>query len=350
VSIRGAIATTRNGGLDGLRGLAILLVLGWHLQLPLLRSAGVVGVELFFGLSGYLITSILVREFERTSRISIRSFYLRRALRLLPALIAVIVVAVALAALGAWGDRFRQVTAAAGLSLAYVANWADISGDLSALGHTWSLSVEEQFYLVWPMVLTVGLVRLGRRNLGIVLLVVAAAIALERVWLAAAGDVSFQRLYFGTDTRGDAVLYGAAFALLGVRPHWRVALYAGVAIGCSVMLLFESFLEYFAYALPFVALGSGLIAASSLTTLGWRPLMLVGRISYGLYLWHFLFIWWGLPIPVVLALTFGVAGLSYVVIEQPFLRLKDRIGRPAEAAAAGLAVRTQQPGTAVARV
>ncbi len=321
----------RNPELDGLRGVAILLVLGWHLGLPLLRSAGVVGVTLFFALSGYLITSILLKEYAAARSISFRRFYLRRALRLLPALVVVIAFALVAGAMGAWGDRFGQIAAGTAFSLAYVANWAAIGTDLSVLGHTWSLSIEEQFYLLWPALLLIGLGRVGQRRLGFLVVLVAVAIAIERVWLVNAGDVSFQRIYFGTDTRGDAVLYGSAMALLGARPHRRVALYTGLAIALSVVIFVESSMFYLAWILPLVAFGSAIVAASGPAVLAWPPLVAVGRISYGLYLWHYLFIWWGLPLPIALALTFAAAGLSYRFIEQPFLRLKDRLdgARPA---------------------
>jgi peptidoglycan/LPS O-acetylase OafA/YrhL len=309
--------------LDGVRGIAILLVLGAHLGVPgFAADGGLAGVTLFFVLSGYLITSILARELTTTGRIQLVRFYARRTLRLLPCLIAVLAAAAILYALGAYGQPPATLPLTFIAVLFYVANWAGLGGlELGTLAHTWSLAVEEQFYLVWPLALALGL--RSRRAFGFALLIVAVLVTPYRFLIP-----NEAHLLVGTDTHLDALFLGGAIALLGARlPGWAGWLgLVGVAVLGSTWM--ANGLQWY---LPLGAVASVAILAAAPKRLAWAPLAYLGRISYGLYLWHYLFIWWGLPWPVVFGLSLAVAYGSYRCIELPFLRLKSKAGRPDEA-------------------
>jgi peptidoglycan/LPS O-acetylase OafA/YrhL len=316
--------------LDGLRGIAILVVLGAHTGVPGFASGGGgVGVTLFFALSGYLITSLLLAERERNGRADLGAFYLRRGLRLFPALIAVLIAVALLVILG-----LVPADAARGVNypvmelgvVAYVANWLVVAGaNGGLLGHTWSLAVEEQFYLVWPVVLLAGL-RIGRNGLAVAILILVCLAVPYRLVLELGG--AFMHVFVGTDSRGDALLLGCVIALLRTRWHslagW-IGL-AGIGLiaaswpgnpGDGNQVLF----------IPLAAIVCTVAVAGCPLALSWRPLAFIGRISYGLYLWHGVVIWWHLPWPLAVPLSIAIAIGSYYVIERPFLRLKDRIGR-----------------------
>lgn len=196
--------TTYVPALDGLRAVAVLVVLishAWGKVLP----GGWVGVEVFFVLSGYLITSILLAERDRTGRFCFGRFYRRRALRLLPALGAALVLAITLAAVTPLAATTNHQALATAVN---VGNWRLASGaDGGLLGHTWSLSIEEQFYLAWPILLFV-LLRLGGRRLAL-----GAALAGVGLILAERFVVDGSAAYFRTDTHGDGLLLGCAIAL-----------------------------------------------------------------------------------------------------------------------------------------
>jgi len=210
---------SRNRDLDGVRGLAILLVVAAHSGLPV-RWGGLSGVTLFFVLSGYLITSLLVREWDRWGSVSLWRFWGRRALRLLPALALLIVLAPLL--LWATGDdRLSTYPTAALASLFYVGNWVRIGGtDLGVLNHLWSLSVEEQFYVVWPAVFIALMTWLRSRALAVVLSLAALA-TFYSVWTRG----SAIRLDISTETNAFALLLGVAlaFAIAAVRARgWEL--------------------------------------------------------------------------------------------------------------------------------
>lgn len=312
--------------LDGLRGIAILLVLGAHTETPgFPAGGGGMGVTLFFVLSGYLITMLLLAERDSSARVDLRAFYIRRALRLFPALAAVILVVAALAITGfmpraaAEGTDYGVVLVSV---MAYLANWAAVSGQsIGIVGHTWSLAVEEQFYILWPMLLLLGL-RLGRQNFTLVTLVVIFCVTPYRYALAVHGD--YLHLAIGTDARADALLLGCTLALLEIRWSELVGWLGLILIGIvsAAWLVNQPGMD--AVFLPAAAIAGTLAVAGCPAILAWRPLAFIGQISYGLYLWHGLVIWWHLPWPLAVALSLGIACLSFFLLERRFLRLKDR--------------------------
>lgn len=205
--------------LDGLRGIAVLVVLASHSRLGgFAVEGGLAGVTLFFVLSGFLITSLLAAEFNRGRGVSLRAFYIRRGLRLLPAMGALLVVVTIGYVLSAWpSPPAPQMDLPASLLVvaAYVPNWAQTVIPMGVLGHTWSLGVEEQFYLAWPVILIAGLRFLGPRRLAVAALLVAVLVMPWRYVLMEGGNRV--HLFLGTDMHADALLLGCALALLSIR-------------------------------------------------------------------------------------------------------------------------------------
>lgn len=311
-----------------------MLVLFFHGQAPGF-GYGYIGVDIFFVLSGYLITTILVREYELTKSISFINFYRRRTLRLLPALALMSVLFIAYSAmfLPRFEERLRETFEA----LTYVSNWARALqlGHTPYLGHTWSLGVEEQFYLAWPMVLFATLhLRDGQRIAPWVALGIAAAASLWRISLALHG-VNAQYLLNGFDTRCDSVLIGSALAFFA--PHVRFFWPIGV-IGLLIPLLFfrwdNSVMLMGGYTA--VAASAAVVIAGAVQSdgvlyklLSVAPLVAIGRISYGLYLYHFpiyeiginQFGWGPLYLnTLALGLTIALAIASYRFLERPCLK------------------------------
>ncbi len=354
-------ATTRLGyrrELDGVRGSAILLVFALHLRLPWLPG-GFFGVDLFFVLSGLLITALLVEEWERTGAISLRAFYARRALRLLPALLLVSLVvglyaAIRLPAVRAW-ENYRGIA----LALSYVSNLVFVYRPIyiySGLGITWSLAIEEQFYLLWPPLLILALkYGLRRRYILGTLALAVSSIALYR-WLLWHGGASVVRLYYATDTRADALLVGCLAGLLFAWDGWPrgrafkramqtlAALYV-VLLGYLVYTTEVEDPRVYQWVMPLVAWGTALALTVgllwppkiALAVLRWPVLVWCGRVSYGLYLWHWPVVWFLFPradvtpparrILVAAALSLVLTTLSYYCVERPFLRWKKRFTR-----------------------
>ena len=323
--------------LEGLRGLAILLVMIGHSPLPGVTAAGPVGVTVFFTLSGFLITALLLEEREVTGRVSLSKFYARRGLRLLPALLVFLVAMTAFAVASdlsvapSPGDLLG--------TLFYVGNLTTgMQGHDTVITHTWSLAVEEQFYIVWPLVLIAVLHRTGRRH---ALMWVAGAgtvfAIVERVVLWDGGR-GVWRVYFGTDTRMDGLLVGClAAAWMVGRPAGRNRpMVATLAVVAAAALAFTTGVVEM-LVVPTVV--PWLTAAAILAVVqqpydGWvaRPsLRLLGRRSYALYLWHFP-LWgvatalaWPAVVPafvVVVLLTAAIVHLSWRCVELPFLRRK----------------------------
>ena len=347
-------------GLDGLRALAVLAVVAYHLGLGW-APGGLLGVGVFFTLSGYLITDLLLEQWARRGR-DLPGFWLARARRLLPALFVMLVVVVAwVTVVGpAQPARFRDAVWAAAL---YVSNWQQILQHVSyfdrfapplPLNHLWSLAVEEQFYLVWPFLLLLGtrFVRepLASRGLrprlaGATLLLAAASAVATALLYHPSLDPS--RAYYGTDTRACELLVGAALAMVwpsrrlqaGIAPGARRLLDGLGALGLAgVALLVWRTSEYspflFRGGFPLLALCTALAVAALAHPacrlgglLGWGPLRWVGVRSYGIYLWHFPIIVLTTPAgahggdalrdALQLAATLAVAALSWRYVEEP---------------------------------
>jgi len=278
--------------LDGIRALAVLLVIANHAGL-LPDAAGTTGVTIFFVLSGYLITSLLIAERADTGSVKLRSFYGRRARRLLPALGALLVVMAAwMASRGELGTYLPQAAAAA----LYWADFAPLAHvPLGQLSHTWSLSLEEQFYALWPLAFLV--------------------LAWPRRWLAVAivGAVAFQLLLpdgpFRFVTRADAIIAGCLLAFAPLRFRlWPLAWLAIVAVVSR---------DVPPVAMTIASVGL-LTSTRAAPVLANRLLVRIGQISYGLYLWHFPILAMLSPWPVAILATFAVALASERWVERPF--------------------------------
>ena len=297
--------------LDGLRAMAVLAVLLYHADLPWIPG-GFLGVEIFFVISGYLITLLLLEEWSCCGRVDLKGFWLRRARRLFPALCALLLVVVAFAVVflpaevaGLRGDVMS--------SALYMNNWYqvfshksyfDTVGRPSLLRHLWSLAVEEQFYLLWPLLFGL-LMRRSRPRLAL-FAVLAGALA-SMLWMATRyqPDADPSRPYYGTDTRAGGLLLGAALAFVwsprravGRAGGWALegaGLAAAGTLAACVLLVNES--QAFLYCGGFALVGvmtAVLIAAAVhprarlvARSLSWAPLRWVGLRSYGIYLWHF---------------------------------------------------------------
>ena len=203
-------------GLDGVRGVAILLVLGQHAPTKPLTD-GFIGVTVFFCLSGYLITTLLVRELH-TGSIDVRAFYRRRVARLAPALLTVVAVTIVVLLVGRPDLSLGQVLAPAGAATAYATNLFDWSGHFFAtkdyFNYTWSLSVEEQFYLLWPFALLFGYRRRPRLFAVLTLVLIGLSLALD-LYLGLSRDVKFDpHEYVGSDTNALPILVGSLLAIV----------------------------------------------------------------------------------------------------------------------------------------
>ena len=214
--------------LDGMRALAVIAVLLYHGHVSWMQG-GFLGVDVFFVLSGFLITSLLLAEWNGRGAIDLRAFWLRRCRRLLPAMLVVVAAVSAYAAVLATRDELDELRADTLATLGYAANWRAIAvgdqyGDLfsvpSPLQHTWSLAIEEQWYLLWPLVL-LGLLFAARRHAAIPLAAIGTMVLGSTVLMAWVYDpADLARSYYGTDTRCQSLLVGAGLALV-VR-HVRV--------------------------------------------------------------------------------------------------------------------------------
>jgi peptidoglycan/LPS O-acetylase OafA/YrhL len=322
--------------LDGVRGLAIILVVGGHC-LGLYQgwaTRGVLGVDLFFVLSGFLITTLLVEEWQRDNSLNLREFYVRRGRRLLPALGALVGV-FALLTLVALPSRAPETGLEAILRVSYVANFF-IAFTQNGVGfgfeHLWSLAQEEQFYLLWPPVLYVLLRRrVSPKRLLLLLGVAILAVNLQRLAVVATGGER-HRIWFAPDTHSDAILFGCAAALAWKHRLLRLPS-ARWTWGIVAALFLCSFAGFdlhapssYPYALPLFALACavGIIAllenskALVPRIFATRPMQGMGKVSYSLYLWHAPLIAFfgiaGMPV------AFAASVLSYLYVEEPFRR------------------------------
>jgi peptidoglycan/LPS O-acetylase OafA/YrhL len=361
-------------GIDALRAIAVLAVFLYHAGVGWMPG-GFLGVDVFFTISGFLITSLLLSEYRRDGHIRLGRFWIRRARRLLPAVGVLIAVTMVVAAI-AEPDRLDQLRGDAIASLAYVANWHfafahqpyfDQFQRPSLFRHLWSLSVEEQFYLFWPLAFAAGMSLLGRRRLLFGVLAGSAA-SLALMWVLF-DPTDSARVYYGTDTHAIGLLIGVALALAwspwqlrrGRPGRWSGPLLDAVgvvALGYLVLCFLgvhEYDLALFHGGYLWLALASAVLLAALAHPaarlgglLARPPLVWLGLRSYSFYLWH-----WpvlaltrpgidvslprGLLIPLQLLVVLALADLSYRFVELPFrgkgkLSLPDgwlRLARPA---------------------
>lgn len=346
-------------GLDGIRAIAVLAVLLYHADVPWMPG-GFLGVDMFFVLSGFLITSIVLTELDKTGRLSFKRFYLHRARRLLPALLVALGLAAVLAAFLAT-DAAATVRRDILAALTYSTNWVYIVADQSyfeatgrppLLQHLWSLAVEEQFYLIWPAVVLLAWRGGGRSRVREWALIGAFASTALMVVLSLMGGYpqpnDGSRVYFGTDSHAMGLLIGAALATVWLPHRLKSDLAAGAktivnaagfaALGLTVLIMMNSHSNaswlYWGGFAVFSVLVAVVIAAASHPVsvlgkaLGTQPLRYIGQRSYGLYLFHwpvFLVLRPELDIPLEglanlvlrFAVTFGLAELSYRFVEMP---------------------------------
>ena len=312
-------------------------------------------MDVFFVLSGFLITSLLLGELSKTATLNLRDFYARRALRLLPALLAVIVFAmVAVLTINALLSQRLDTLFDIPAILFFVGNWLIVfSGHpyhLGILGQTWSLSVEEQFYLIWPLTLLAVTRRFSRTRIAYGLLCLTGVEWVVRLVLEITG-VDYTRIYYSTLLHSDGLLVGVALALLAserklparVVTSKRMPLITMAVI--TAMMLAGNGTHGLGWVLmtPVAVLATALVVASitsgSATPIGQllasKPLVWIGKRSYGIYLWHATIIWTVQstefyrthPYPadaVAVVATFAAATASYSLIERPALKLKER--------------------------
>ncbi len=349
--------------LDGIRALAVVAVMLFHAGLGW-THAGFLGVDVFLVLSGFLITLLLLREISSTRRVNVRAFWLRRARRLLPALVLVLVavacfgafIATDEEALGLRGDLFG--------SLFYVQNWRLVFsgqpyfaqfGSPSPLRHMWSLAIEEQWYLVWPLAF-LGIVRIARskpRAIAAIIAALALVSAALMIGLHTPGGDTL-RIYYGTDTRAQALLIGAMLAVgFSVRTAdwtrtWRWT-FQVLGVGGLVFVAWvigtksETWPRLYRGGFTLVAIAAAAVIASAMVRgpvqriLSLPPLPAVGKISYGLYLWHWPIYVWLSPdrtgrsgnglLGLRLAVTLAVSLASYFFVERPIREQRFRVVR-----------------------
>jgi peptidoglycan/LPS O-acetylase OafA/YrhL len=300
--------------LDGLRGVAILLVVAAHLRSPGMYAAGAVGVTVFFAISGYLITSLLLLE-QRSGHIDLPSFYRRRVARLLPAFALVVAVQLVIGILvrGNW-------IGTVGWAASYLGNWYLVGhGDLGPLNHAWTLAVEEQFYLLWPWVVMLGLAHW--RIVGPALVALAAVVAVVL-------PPDLQLLAFSTVVQAVPILLGCWLATLpDGRLRLRVPMWPALLLIGLLAFAPDPLSPTFLRAVP-IAIGAAamLLISAPPRWLSWSPLVRIGVYSYSLYLWHYPVAWWtgvlDQPLELTrsalaLVLSLGLAIASYHLVERP---------------------------------
>lgn len=283
---------------------------------------GVVGVTVFFVLSGFLITRLLLAERDR-GVLSLGRFYVRRAARLFPALFLMVAVVTALR----WNVEERALSDAL-WSISYVGNWWSSFGDgMGALDHVWSLAVEEQFYLTWPLVLLLPLKH--RWLLAGALVLLAVTVALNAFWPYQTPAPGTRLFTHATPFQAPAILSGVILAFLPMPKIGRLG--PTITLTAIALLVFISTRasgeQWYRYADLFVALPAAamIVVAMSGGVLGVRPLPYIGRISYSLYLWHVPLFWitdW--PAWLVIGMAVAAAMASYHLVERPILRLVHR--------------------------
>ncbi|WP_046214122.1 acyltransferase family protein [Paenibacillus wulumuqiensis] len=345
-------------GLDGLRAISVLAVIAYHLHLKWAQG-GLLGVEIFFVISGYLITDQLLYEWKTFGRISLLQFWVKRMRRLLPAMLGMLTV-VATWLLLTDPSRLISLKGDFFTSIFYINNWYlifhDVSyfesfGPPSPIGHLWSLAIEEQFYIIWPLLLLIGIFLAPRRGKLTLLILIGAAVSAAAMAILYEPGSDPSRVYYGTDTRAFAILIGAALAVLWPSsklnshissPARNVLDTLGVMGIVLLLIQIHQTNEYDDALYP-----TGFIYLSILTAIviavlvhpanrlerimGCRPLSWIGKRSYSLYIWHYPVIILSSPevntedvsytrIILQVAVSLLMAAISYKYIEEPIRR------------------------------
>jgi peptidoglycan/LPS O-acetylase OafA/YrhL len=327
--------------LDGLRALSVAAIVAFH-DLIFRPSGGYLAVPLFFAISGYLITGLLASEHAFTGGVELRAFYTRRALRLLPALVVAVLGIIVLATLvGHPESTNMQLFAGGGAALFYFSDFYAATGHMSYwFGPTWSLSVEEQFYLFWPLLLILALRALPMRTLGLWCLAGGALAGLLDLLLAS--RIGFYWTYFSPIGSVMPLLLGCGMALRRVRVNALVGALAGATLTVLVFVAPASqtaamWHGYQQLAALTSVLVIGYVARAGFAPLRTAPMLWVGRRSYAIYLFH-LAIYQAVVITlpaatvkvhtmIAVPITLALAALSFRYVEQPFLRRKTRFAR-----------------------
>jgi peptidoglycan/LPS O-acetylase OafA/YrhL len=334
----------RNPALDGLRAIAVIAVVGFHAKLPGLRG-GFLGVDIFFVLSGFLITGLLLAEIRRTGHLDLAGFLTRRALRLLPAFALMLAGFALIAPLALPDVDIGTELLLSGLFISNVTQAAWQSPTFTA--HSWSLATEMQFYLVWPLAM-LALARLPSRALIVVFVLLYAAATIWRI--VQFGAAGWNYAYYSPDTRLSGFMLGAlAAALPASRPGARAtaALIAGLTLLASALAASRfTWPTVMTVTLPLAEIGTllvilGLRQPETLLArlLSARPLVLIGTWSYGIYLWHYPIARWMeityddplFEFAATLALATALAAASFTLVEQPLRRWFLRRAAPAPA-------------------
>lgn len=346
--------------LDGIRAGAVLLVMAHHLGLPV--HGGHIGVNVFFVLSGFLITYLLLDERIGRGRVAFGNFYARRALRLYPALIALVVVASLFSVIVPDAYRAENTLNSIPMVLLYLGNWVRAGvtegSPLGLFEHTWSLSVEEQFYLVWPWLIWLATLWTSRLVVVVGLAIAGIVSSLFLRLVVFPGQLYTNRVFNGLDTQADQLLTGVLLAVVVItafRDGWVATLGRWLSVAfwpaCAGLLVAVVFWPEDDQTIV-IRVGMSLVALFSAVVIGkvylsassWQGRLLalpmmryIGRRSYGLYLWHypvFAVVLYAAQasgpsryflMPVALAVSFVFAEMSYRWVERPFLRVKDRL-------------------------
>jgi peptidoglycan/LPS O-acetylase OafA/YrhL len=341
--------------LDGVRGVAVLVVMIFHATQTISPRGGFIGVDVFFVLSGFLITSLIVQEYDRFSSLNFKNFYIRRFLRLGPALLLFLFAFCVASVILVSHSKAKSNMVDALIALFYVANWARVFGihPPDYLGHTWSLSIEEQFYLLWPVTL-VAMLRMWKNRWLVTLAACLLALASWglRIYLTL-GGAGIDRLYEGLDTRADSLMIGSALGIAlasgllsatvkNALSRWlslagllatAVLVYVCLNVGFTDRQMY--YWIFFAVELATAVLILHLLVNRGgplhwLLSLRW--IVWIGSISYGLYLWHYpIFRWMQdakyTSTDVIIygsLVTFVLAVSSFYLMERPLLKLKKR--------------------------